>query len=312
MKERGLVKMLKNSYDTTTGSLFEMGRVIRGIKEDSIRGHLSTVSELLPDSPKVMKKVRVLVDTESKTPAFYHPIKVDDNIVIDGRTYLAGRGPDSTIRVKDEGGLKLLALRAALELIYSDDDYSPLYRVSDVPMFVFVSWFAENISGRLGLDPDSQLKVTVAAAYYYYSIHTKDAAWNDELRVKVASRLANITKIPVANSLEIARDLNYIDDLENFVGRIKTLTGSTRLADLNVGTLITMLSSTAGWHGVQAKETVAIGLEHPPTWHALMYTAINEKNYTRTRLSKQVQRYRGRGSSEDYVRALLHQLSDHE
>lgn len=300
--------MLQNAYQTTAGGIYRTDKILKAIEEEYTRGetiHANRLDGALPEDIHIF----FVVDKSSPVPSFNHPVVIGDRIFLDGRPYINLDRNEGIYVVRSRMDFKLAWMRAAIEYVSiveegAEKDYRLIYNASSLPMQVFITWFAENITRRLGLDQEAQMLLSVVAGFYFYGIHTEEEEWTEHLRSKVATHISKVTRIPVQRVLELSEDFSYMDRLEGFVENAKRIVSSSRMEDMNTGFLITALAASAGWRGVQAKETVAIGLEHAPTWHALMVTAISERTASTSQLAKHIKRISKGGSDEAYVKAL--------
>ena len=76
--------------------------------------------------------------------------------------------------------------------------------------------------------------------------------------------------------------------------------GNSRLESLNSGILITILGNT--WYSINAKELIAVGLEHVPTYLSVIYAAVTQKNFRSSIIAKIAERYSKNGVGENFVR----------
>ena len=59
------------------------------------------------------------------------------------------------------------------------------------------------------------------------------------------------------------------------------------------------------WFGANAKEILAVALEHPPTWLSLVYIALKERSYKNTSLAKIALRYALNKGGNDFIRSFV-------
>ena len=93
-----------------------------------------------------------------------------------------------------------------------------------------------------------------------------------------------------------------MDSIETFCKAAKDATQNTRLEDLNVGLLISMIATT--WTGVNSREIAAVALEHVPTFVMMAYGAFTERSYKFSALSKITERFKGKKGEENFIRNL--------
>lgn len=296
--------MLASSYDTTAARMYKTDKIRRELTEMLIRGELWN-----PPRSADSGKIRYVID--GRVPSFNHPILIKDVsgeeevIVIDARSFTRV-SRDGSLVVSSGSDEKVAILRAAFELAAHDPElgnYNLLYTASEIPFYLFVTWVSENLTQRMALTPEEQVKTSIVAAYYYYFMHqSNDTPFGEREFIKVATRLSNVLRIPVAKTLEYQDKIRRVVGLGQFIELLQDVLNTPKLEQLNLGVAVTIFASSAGWRGVQAKEIVAVGLEHAPTWHAIVIAAITEANQNKTRLAKTVKRYRGREKTDGILR----------
>jgi hypothetical protein len=74
--------------------------------------------------------------------------------------------------------------------------------------------------------------------------------------------------------------------------------------------LFTVLGGT--WFGANAKELVAVALEHPPTWISILLAAFTERSFRNSQLGKLAERGSNKKTGEDFVVAVLNLLRVNE
>lgn len=96
--------------------------------------------------------------------------------------------------------------------------------------------------------------------------------------------------------------------IKDFCAQVKEITENNRLQAFEEGILVNLL--IASWFGTNAREMIAVALEHPPTWIALVYAAFTEKSYKNTVISKIAYRYLGSKGENDFVRSLVSLINE--
>ena len=123
---------------------------------------------------------------------------------------------------------------------------------------------------------------------YYLSLFDQPRDWDKHYTANALLQLTQVLKIPSVFAKEVILDIEKpLTDIQSLVDIIKEKTDNVRLDTLTPGVLLTIISST--WFGNNHAEILAIALEHPPTFVALVYTAINDNLFKRVGFSQIVQ-----------------------
>ena len=100
--------------------------------------------------------------------------------------------------------------------------------------------------------------------------------WNN---LSISSKLLN--KKHIAMTIE---RLNSDDrSIAGLISKVKEVLPEEKSALITQGVLVNLLSNV--WYGAGGSESVLMGLEHVPSWIALMYSATVDKTYKRSRLA---------------------------
>ena len=80
---------------------------------------------------------------------------------------------------------------------------------------------------------------------------------------------------PLNNANDLAKELST---------KARTLSmGELKFADLHV-----LLK--ASWYGTNASDNVGMALEHLPTWIAILYTAVSDRSYRKSKITERAER----------------------
>ncbi len=160
----------------------------------------------------------------------------------------------------------------------------------------------ECIARRFALDTAEQATISVLAAYFYAGLFTDDVSFEELEAVKLAGSISRVTNVPAEKIMTILQDLPVIANLVDFCEVCKTKTGSVALTGLNVGVLIAIVGGN--WFGTNARENIAVALEHVPTWIMIVAAALREATFKRSVVSKLAQRYDKGGAANNFVKSL--------
>lgn len=276
--------MFKYAYDTTPCADYVLGNIKKEVELAYIDG------ELLPAKSvdgQTLPHVLTISPATKRIDPFAHPLTLVrhgvEMQVIDtrGMTRLSREG-DITIASRID--YTLLLLRAGLTEQWVSHSPLDLLACGTLPLTVFSRWVSEAICRRLPINPGDQLKITVIAGWFYLSMF-RDPANNDEqTRLKMATQIGRATYVNVEKVLEITDGLTIMADVRDFVDQLKAAIGSSALEKFSHALLYTFIGGS--WFGPNAKEVVAVALEHPPTFIAMVFVALQDRSWRNTRIGE--------------------------
>ena len=294
--------MFETPYQTTPCTRFDMGEIVAGVRKLEIEGKL-----LATDKPGIF------VVPPSKVSAFHafqQPLTkiqgptFDADVIIDGRSLLRADGRPEKLDVYNHH-----VLVARLTQMWYQGDRSvkrDFLQTSDFLPTVFISWLGGAVGNKLLLDATQVQIFRMIVAVYYIQLHTpltESSTAEDKLRLytRAAKYLPkHITVMMLENLLGDPVPLNNIAD---FVLWAKQVIQSPRMDQLTPGYMYPFLNYS--W-GTAAREAVAVSLEYPPTFMALVYTTCLARSYTRTALGAVIDRVISMDSDRKYVKNVNH------
>lgn len=297
--------MYQSAYDTTACVGFRIDPLLNSITEEFVGGNIENFTRLHTiNAGETVGEIYGLFHPDSNIRQFAHPIQVSDSktnvrqgektirLFVDLRTCTrpvriieAGRLPYS---ITDNGEYTFAVMRAKMQLywmVYGEASLSP---IGEFPGKIFCIWISETLSRNLGLSLEAQTAVrTVVADHYLNMFESKDSVSDDSVvgdnrRIK---RIADLTDLPA--DFVIKNISNYPSpsrNIEEMVHNMTATTGGDRLSDLSTGSLIGVLARS--WRGATGSEVVAVSLEHPPTFMAMVYASLTELSVKNTNLAK--------------------------
>ncbi len=288
-------------YQTTLGRLFKPDDYARAIRRAEISLSLppmQTVSnETLLDTGYVTPR-----EEHEDIPNFAHIINLGNDssplLVVDGRQYMRYDERTGITRLIAANDWQLQCVRVALTLKLMETGTVSFARLTDFPAKVFTDWITGTLVQRYTLRPESEMALRVIATLYYQAMLMPELREPGHDRIRIAPILARVSGIPIEFIL------NLIDpDIEGTVGSLNNANDlavelSTKARTLSMGTLKfadlhTLLKST--WYGTNHADNVGMALEHLPTWIAILYTAVSDRSYRKSKITERAERI-GRGN----------------
>ena len=284
-----------SAYDTTFGSRYSTDATKAAIVKATVSNYLT----------KNHDDVVVIEDTSNvpvDIPAFPHPLYVEkspaEGLYVDARALVSHNRQSGENKVNSVADYNLLKARAGLEHIWRTE--SPLLLRSMVfPASVYAQWIAENIQGRFGLEPENQYKLTIFAAWFWFSLFSDEESPGDSDYLRVCQLISKATRISVDQVMAVVDGQAYVKNVHDFCDRMSDVTGSVQLKGFSSILLYPLLNST--WYSANSIEVVPVAIEHVPTFLAICVSAVTERAYTRSKLSKLAERVPAKNLSKDFV-----------
>lgn len=230
---------------------------------------------------------------EKELPIFDHPmiirdIKGNECVCVDVRKYVRSvtdQPADILPLAKDLGSVMFIILRG---LITVDFLAGKQYHLSGNKVIgaAYGMFMGNIINSIIGLNPIEKMNVDIVAAFFanmqFYP--------NKDLNSMVEDIIGRVANSDFTMKLQI----KYVNDLISKINvNARTIAELTENIKIAVGngkeSLIdksSILSRLAGlWFGPGDNNSLAIGLEHMPTWIALLYATCADRNFKKSRLA---------------------------
>jgi hypothetical protein len=237
-------------------------------------------------------------------PVFNYPLilehRNEKHSVVDLRSLLVYE--DGNMRPRKYDELTARVLQAQLALEWANGSYARLFNFNQMPLAVFAGWLGEVIAKRFYLNPESQLHVSILAAIYYYNMFEEngvDGHKGAEM-VAVISRACGYRPGDIEN---VVKAYPNLDSIADFCQACKDFTQDVHLQDLNTLTLTGVVGGY--WYGNAGRETIAVALEYPPVWLALIFQALTDRSFKKAGLTTVVERRSYARHHENFVRGML-------
>ena len=305
------MSIYKTAYDTSAGSGFVTDSIKHSLKELYVAGMRWETFDITNNTPIKVRAITGSNNAETTIKVFAHPLLVEccsgsnkeTLLYSDFRNVVGFNKENYETVVRNQTEFKLAKLRLVLNLIWLVTKTETLRNISVVPAAVYSSFISEAISRKFALNPGDQAKVAVIAAAFYFNLFKEESSFSTEKREDLQIGAIKATKVPYNIVEEVIPLLNKLDTLQDLCNSIKEVVDNPSLQDLSSGLMISLLAG--GWFGSNSRELVATGLEHPPTWIALVYMALNERSYHNAQLSKLAERWSRAKGGDLFIRSLV-------
>ena len=224
-------------------------------------------------------------------PPFAHPIFLhngrSDFVCGDVRPYVKLNGGETGgYVVKNEAEYMLCKKRVDLNVFwvnYGQEKHDMRQRTT-LATGVFCNVMQSLLRSKYMLDAKECVYLRAVALHYYYCLFLD----KEELNVQDISVLCNLS----AKIIRTERDaletlfgnLPFANTMEGFIKNIQDYVGNIRLRDFSVAALLTVTSNL--WYAVNGRDITAIALEHPPTWIAMVFSALTDRSFKKTILAQ--------------------------
>lgn len=287
--------MFISPYDTLACRRHRIKPIELALKQEHIAGSL--IKSPIGGSDKIL-----LVTNESRNvPPFAHPMIIKgldsglENVYV---TALDARG---NTRVSRETGnvvptadFFFAELRAFLMLaVWCEGNSRDLLNIGDLPMRIFSAVLSENVGRRDNLSPEAIEYLRVMSAYYYIGLHHDELPTDEVSMIGYARTISRAVSIPIPVVEKVIDGVPHLKDIERYTVVVSQSDISERLKRHNAALMMNWLGGL--WFGPNASEVSAVALEHPPTFVAMLYSAITSLNYRKTLLNQIVDKVDRRG-----------------
>ena len=299
------------SYQTSAGMLINNTRAL----ENSLKEYLIKVdykaNQLNLDSEDnfVPSFITGLDDNEKDIPLFTHPITVSN---VKGKNYVftdLRMFVDKTGKVKNLTEYNFAKSRAILDFIWQTGVTKPLKVNLPFATVVFSNWIAEAVSNVYSLDFNDKLTLTIMASYYYQSLFEKDSIFTDETKQAMAVHTIKATKAQTKRVYEIFDLMRPVTNIKDFCLQVPDVLQNVRITNFNFEALLNCIRNS--WYGNNSKEIISVALENPPTWLAIVYTAIVDNTYKQSSISKLVARLNRGDAAGAFKSAYIKFISEY-
>lgn len=310
------------AYDTTLGSAVHTEPIQKSILKALTE--TPKILDLTLGMPGIDRNSIFITgeyDSENNVPLFTHPIQVFKNgktyIASDLRLYLREPGKrdhdrigdeDIESRIRNRTEYNLAKSRHAIQALWSDGRHESIGNSTRWAATVFASWIADALQRSMALNYLEAEEVRVVAIMYYHSLFTKDGG--DDVIERNLMHTAKAVKFDSARVFQTWDQVKHLQDFDygkldvnGLCDMLRVCVSGGRLNAMNAGLLVSTMRNS--WYGTNAKDIILAALEHPPTWLAVLYTALHERSYKTTAVAKLAENLGRRGLSDEFEHAYV-------
>lgn len=299
----------KDSYRTTIGSHLITKDIETAIKESIIKDGIDRNNlNVISDGEYKMIFITGINNSEDNIPLFTHPLVVEN---FNGKNYLCSDirlyiNKNANIKdlnnfIKNKTEFNFAKSRAILNLLWLNGHVSDIKNSTILASTVFSVLMTSIISKNYALDMKDQLTLSIISNFYYQSLFMTDPDFTEEQKQKMAVHTINTTGAKAEFVFEIFDRINTMKDINDYIENVKNILENVRLKDFNLALLLTIIKNS--WYGTNAKDIISVAIEHPPTWIAIVYTALSERTYKNSMIYKTAENFGKRGKADEFIKS---------
>lgn len=138
------------------------------------------------------------------------------------------------------------------------------------------------ISSSYSLDLGDKVKLNILGLIYYRMLFEEKEDFTDDIKEVTFIQCQSLLGTSKEVFDSVSNKISKLSNINDYCSVAKNICESTRLDNLNLPMLLTLLKSI--WYGTNSKDYIGIALEHPPTWISLLYVSLTEKTYKRSKI----------------------------
>ncbi len=301
--------IFETAYDTTACSGYRYNAILDDLKKAKMMGGFNVLEGKLNehDAPIRINVVEGGNFSADTIPFFKHPVflpassDTQDELTLDIREFGKYNPQQSQFVVRNGPEYTWALKRGILNHLWLNGNITTLRDISPIAISVYIALISECVSRRFALDPAEQMTVAILSGFFYNCLFTNKVMDEEDINRTVGS-IARVTKIPAQKVYAVLEGVDMITDIDHLCTVIKEKVPNIALTNLNQGTLCAVCCGN--WFGSNAREILAVGLEHIPTWIMIVAASLESATYKRSTLSKISARYDKNNAGIHFSRAL--------
>ncbi len=304
------------AYDTTMGSVVIVKPIQHAIEKAIIASELKSVTlNLKADGDYKPLFVTGALQSDTEIPLFTHPITIlnskgEKYICTDLRLFIrqGAEIKDIDSAVKNRVEYNFVKSRAILNMLWLNGHVNEMRINLAFGATVYAAWLAETIAKTFALDFGDQTTLSVISHAFYQSLFIEKKELSPSDIDKIATSIIKITKLPATTVFGILEQIKELKDINDYCKAVTDILANVRLQNFNLPVLLSIVPNS--WYGTNNKEVIAAALEHPPTWLAMIYTALSERTYKTSKIYQLAEKYGKRGGSSDFELAYVRMVKE--
>lgn len=290
--------MYKEPYATQLGKAYRVQPLRDELLKAYVTGDITTKGTI-----GSMGSVPYIDTVPEGINLFNHPIVIStrdgEAVVVDKRPFM-----NSMYNITNPKEIMILDVTALLMADWIHGITNGIMTDGKFSGTVFVSVISAKITANYDLNAVDQEYIKAVLAMYYGGLMVEEEYTADS-RLRAMLRYAK-TQVVIAE--RIAKEGADVSSLEALCTAIKTTTQNIKLSNFNALALLTLVNTVI--FGYNSKERIAIALEYPPLWTALVFVALTDKSFRSTYVSRVATKLSSRGGGDEFVAFITTKLKE--
>lgn len=302
-------------YKTSYGSLLNTVKVTKELQRYLITTPLYNLNyEFVTNDTISLVIITGCNQDEKDLPIWDMPLIIEDikgnkHICIDLRKYLKPLS-SQPLMLKDAFKDKAACMFMISSSIFMADiianefgEYRKYFNTISLAYGFLISYIVNNV---ITLNPLEKLNVEIMTSYLA-NLMLSPSSKDDEYIPSIVARLSSAKFSVISNKKYIEEIIkkyipNKIISVTDVVNGIKLVLPDEKAALITDGIITSGLSNI--WYGPGNNETLLISLECIGLWIGLIYSAMGDQTYKKTRLSTILDKYSRNLHSSDFVKSM--------
>lgn len=290
---------LLSPYASTYGQLINSTKVIKEVQDYLIATHAVNLNyEFKEENHSHLVFITGFSKEEQALPVFEHPVvfknlRNEMTTVVDLRQYIV-KSQDQPVHIlsemRDKNAGLFVILRGLFTYNFVNENLGVFKSINKTITAGFGLLISNIINMMVSLDPLEKINVELVAGHY---INVMMSTSDDSDKDAISARLANTKfslQVSQRNVLHVLDMINLdVAKFDDLVENIKSVLPESKKNLITTSVIINALSSY--WYGPGRTETMVIGLEHVPTWIALIISATTDASYKHSKLATVLSKY---------------------
>lgn len=305
--------IILNPYETTYGKMLNIDKVIKPLSIYYTSSGKNLNYECV--SNKNLVFITGYNKEEESLPMFNHPLifedyKGDKHVAVDLRKYVKtiSEQPLNIFDiVKDKSAITNLMYNAIVISDLLEENYSEyklLFNNITTAYSFFISYLVDII---VKLNPLEKLDVELASMFSANVMLIPDSKDKTDDYLDIITARMSQCKLSIPYSKKaveqiIAQINNYNNTFDAVVSNIKTVLPIEKANLINTQVLAGLMSNI--WFGPGAEESLIISLESMPMWLCVVYSAISDNTYKRSRLTSILDKHSRQINAKEFSKNL--------
>lgn len=302
--------MFKDCYSTSMGSMYNLKPIVSSIHEAIIRDNINTMSlGVLENNGIKPVFITGAFDSEDKIPLFTHPISIfnfngNNYLCTDLRLFIKkGTSPyEIEKNIRNTTEYDFAKSRAILNLVWIAEGVGSIKNDLRFGEVVYSAWLSQVISRAFALDYKDQTLISIMASLFYQGLFNDIDSFSEEDKHKLIVHTMETTKAPNELVSQVVNKITSFKDIHDWCEQLNNVLENVRFTKFNAAVLLNIISNS--WYGQGAKEILSVSIEHPPTWCAMVYTALKQRTYKNSMIYQVSERMGKRGASDQFLNSF--------